>query len=283
MGISIESTPIQRCDSLHAPGFECRPEVDDIAIEEPLEIRLTHFTRDRGQPRQNRHRVAITMRTPGHDLELAAGFLFSESILKSPSEIHSYRKGPNLIELALSPHCRIDVTRIQRQFYVSSSCGVCGKTSIEEVSELARHCDRSAPGSYPFVSAQLISEFPSLLRDAQEGFARTGGLHASGLFTVDGDLILAREDVGRHNALDKIIGRAFLNGLLPLDRAVLVLSGRVSFELMQKAAMAGIRVIIAVGAPSSLAVQLAKEFDLTLIGFVRDRRFNIYHGDWRVS
>jgi FdhD protein len=223
------------------------------------------------------------MRTPGNDQELAAGYLYSESILKAPQEILSYRLGENLIELALSPHCRIDLKRVQRQSYISSSCGVCGKTSIEAVSELAHHCDRSAPGSYPFIPAEIISELPNLLRDAQEGFARTGGLHASALFDERGNLILAREDVGRHNALDKVIGRAFLDGLLPLDRSILVLSGRVSFELVQKAAMAGIRVIVAVGAPSSLAVQLAKEFDLTLIGFVRNQRFNIYHGEWRIT
>jgi FdhD protein len=263
--------------------LDCPPEIDEVAIEEPLEIRLVHFSRGRGQAQPNRNRIAVTMRTPGHDLELALGFLYSESILTSPDEILSFHRGPNLIELTLSPSCRIDPERFQRRFYVSSSCGVCGKSSIDEVWEQARHCDRTGPGTHPFISAELIAELPKRLRDAQEGFSRTGGLHASGLFSESGDLLVLREDVGRHNALDKVIGRAFLNRQLPLDHTVLALSGRVSFELMQKAAMAGIRVITAVGAPSSLAVRLAQEFDLTLIGFVRNQRFNIYHGDWRIT
>jgi FdhD protein len=257
-------------------------QMDELAVEEPLEIRLVHISKSQELPHPTRSKIAVTMRTPGHDIELAAGYLFAESVLTSPDQILETRSESNWVEFTLSPEVRMDLRHHERRTYVSSSCGVCGKSSIEDICEEARYSDQNRPGSPPFISAQLIADLPNRLRDAQRGFSKTGGTHASGLFTARGELQCLREDVGRHNALDKVIGRAFLDRKLPLDQSILILSGRVSFELMQKAAMAGIRVIAAVGAPSSLAVQIAQEFDLTLIGFIRDGHFNVYHGDWRV-
>lgn len=270
----------------HEPFFTSVSQVDELAIEEPLEIRVVHTIRTVAQskelPHPTRSKIAVTMRTPGHDLELAAGYLFSESILTSPDQILETRSDTNWVEFTLSPEIDLDLRHHERRSYVSSSCGVCGKASIEDICEGARYSDHNRPGSPPFISAQLIVDLPNRLRESQKGFSQTGGTHASGLFTAHGELQYLREDVGRHNALDKVIGRTFLDRKLPLQQSVLVLSGRVSFELMQKAAMAGIRVIAAVGAPSSLAVQIAQELDLTLIGFIRDGHFNVYHGDWRV-
>jgi FdhD protein len=260
-------------------------DTDQVAVEEPLEIRL----RKNGSP--SVHRIAVTMRTPDdnpeHDLELALGFLFGEGIIRSRSEIVGHRLEKNQVEIELRTTLDADtIRRYERSFFVSSSCGVCGKSSIEAVWETTRGCDRTGPGTGPFVKAQGILSLPERLRAAQLAFARTGGLHGAGLFSTQGELLCAREDVGRHNALDKVIGYALLQDSarlrLPLENSLLALSGRISFELMQKAAMAGIRVIVAVGAPSSLAVELAQELDLTLIGFVREGRLNIYHGEWRI-
>lgn len=277
----IESVKIFKFLNTNDPTPEQACEMDEVAIEDPLEIQVVHFSRER--QKQTRNRIAITMRTPGSDLELASGFLFSESILKSPHDILQIKQCPNLLEFTLSPICKLELERFERHSYVSSSCGICGKRSIEQVWEQTQHCDHTAYGTGPFVSSQIISRLPQELHKAQRIFSRTGGLHASGLFSDTGKLLLIQEDVGRHNALDKVIGRAFLDQLLPLDRSILMLSGRVSFELMQKAAIAGIRIIVAVGAPSTLAVRIAKEFDLTLIGFAKEQRFNIYHGEWRVK
>jgi FdhD protein len=250
-------------------------EMDPVTIEEPLEIRIRAGT--------ILQRIAVTMRTPGHDLELALGFLFGEGVIRSRSEVLGQRSSrANEIEIELDPTSKLDLKRFERNFYVSSSCGVCGKSSLEAVWEQTRYCDQTGPGTGPFIQAELISSLPGLLREKQLAFSKTGSLHGSGLFSTEGKLLSAMEDVGRHNALDKIIGSAWMSEQLPLDQTLLLLSGRVSFELMQKAAMAGIRIIAAVGAPSSLAVSLAKEFDLTLIGFVREKRFNIYHGSWRL-
>lgn len=277
----VESVKIFRLLKTYdrAPKQTCV--MDEVAIEDPLEIRVIHFSKER--KKQIRTRIAITMRTPGSDLELASGFLYNESLLKSPHDILKVQQRPNLLEFMLSPSCNLEIERLQRYSYVSSSCGICGKQSIEQVWKQTQQCDSSGYGTGPFISSQIISQLSEKLYKAQKIFARTGGLHASGLFSDKGELLLVREDIGRHNALDKVIGRAFLDRLLPLDCAILMLSGRISFELMQKAAMAGIRMIVAVGAPSTLAVKIAQELDLTLIGFAKEQRFNIYHGEWRVK
>jgi FdhD protein len=244
-------------------------EQDLLAVEEPLEIRLADRT------------VAITMRTPGNDGELAAGFLFTEGILRDRGAVAEIATGErNRVTIRLKNESDIDFDRLERNFYVSSSCGVCGKASIQAVEAIGCPIPRR---DTPRIEEALIHSLPERLRSSQMVFDRTGGLHAAGLFDAAGNLQKAREDVGRHNAVDKLIGWAFLNGAVPLDNHVLMLSGRASFELVQKALMAGIAVMAAVGAPSSLAVELALRYGMTLIGFVRDRRFNIYSGSGRVN
>lgn len=275
----VESTvSIDECDDL-------------LAVEEPLEIRI-------GLPGGVKHRaISITMRTPGDDGELAAGFLFTEGILTSPVQIKQIRhcglkigKGTgslerskvlnsNTIRVDLNDGVEVDFKRLERNFYTTSSCGVCGKSSIEALHTGVRHI---ADADSPQISSELIHKLPDLLRESQSVFDRTGGLHASALFNRDGELEIVREDVGRHNALDKVIGAKFIAGETPLSDKILLVSGRASFELVQKALMAGIPVMAAVGAPSSLAVELAAEFGMTLVGFVRDNRFNIYCGADRV-
>lgn len=265
------------------------PIIDALAVEEPLEIRL-------GFPDGTHKAVSITMRTPGHDGELAAGFLFTEGILTSPDQIKQIRhcglkigsnKGAldrasslnsNTIRVDLNGGLDVDLKRLERNFYTTSSCGVCGKASIEALATGVKQLESDMT-----IDAHLINSLPQKLRDAQDTFETTGGLHASALFNTDGTLDMVREDVGRHNALDKVIGRKFLDGGLPLADKVLLLSGRASFELVQKALMAGIQIVAAVGAPSSLAVELASEYGMTLLGFVRDGRFNIYCGGQRVG
>jgi len=261
---------------------------DTLAIEEPLEIRV-------GFPDGKHKAISITMRTPGDDAELAAGFLFTEGIVTSPDQIKQVRHcglkigrangtldraaalNSNTIRIDLNAGVDLDLKRLERHFYTSSSCGVCGKSSIE-----ALHTGAKKIESGLTVSAELINSLPDSLRASQNVFDQTGGLHASALFAADGTLDIIREDVGRHNAIDKVIGAKFLAGERPLSDSILLVSGRASFELVQKALMAGIPILAAVGAPSSLAVELASEFDMTLIGFVRDGRFNIYCGAERV-
>jgi len=262
---------------------------DVLAMEEPLEIRLG-FT-------DGRHKaVSITMRTPGEDGELAVGFLFTEGILKSAEQVKQVRhcglkigkvKGTvdrasalnsNTIRVDLTDGVELDLKGLERHFYTTSSCGVCGKSSIEALQTGARKIEADLT-----VDSDVIHGLPETLRSAQSTFDKTGGIHASALFKADGTLDIVREDVGRHNALDKVIGAKFLEGETPLSDRILLVSGRASFELVQKALMAGIPILAAVGAPSSLAVELAKEFGMTLIGFVRDGRFNIYSGGERVE
>jgi FdhD protein len=251
---------------------------DRLAGEEPLEIRAAG-------PRQEAVRVAVTMRTPGHDFELAAGFLHSEGLLSSPAELAEIKYCTD-IELGeqaynvVTVHLRrpFAAELVQRNFGVTSACGVCGKASIDSI-EVAS--EPLAEG--PAVHATVIADLPERLRVAQRTFERTGGLHATGLFTADGEVVLVREDVGRHNALDKVIGNRMLAGAMPLATSVALVSGRASFELVQKAAVAGIPVLCAVGAPSSLAVDAARRLGLTLVGFVRDGRFNVYAGASRVA
>ena len=234
-------------------------EHDAVAVEEPLEIRID------GEP------VAVTMRTPGHDEELALGFCLTEG-LAPRSAAPSADLAANTIE--------VDAERrpTARNFYTSSSCGVCGKGALEAVAVEAPRVESELR-----VSAALVSGLPEKLRAAQAAFAATGGLHATGLFTSDGNLLCAREDVGRHNAMDKVIGWAFAADRLPLHEALLCVSGRLSFELVQKASVAGCPVLVAVGAPSSLAVELAADRGVTLCGFVRDGRVNVYTEPWRIE
>jgi FdhD protein len=275
MSSSVAQVPVQRILGEARVDF-----VDDLAVEEPLEIQLEHA----GQLRS----LSITMRTPGHDQELALGFLWTEGILRSPDDLRQVRsvsQSPcrtNLVRVAHQDHVAVDLDRLERHFYTTSSCGVCGKASIQ-----ALRTQSAFPpwpeGSPPFFPASLLHSLPSRLRAAQEVFAATGGLHASALFDRSGECLVLREDVGRHNALDKVIGRALLDGQLPLRDRLLLVRGRASFELVQKASMAGLPFLGAVGAPSSLAVDLAREAGMTLVGWLRDGRFNVYTGAWRLT
>lgn len=258
--------------------------MDQMAREEPLEVQIAH-----GDPATRRwETVAITMRTPGHDRELAAGFLVGEGILRSLDQVEAvHSRGPrfgdpgwqNSVRVTLRPGVEVDLDRLKRNFYTTSSCGVCGKTSMEAL-ELASF--PPLPATAWQMDAQTIGVFPERLREAQSLFDQTGGVHAAGLFSTDGRPVIVREDVGRHNAVDKVVGAQFLAGRTPLSDFVLTVSGRASFELMQKAVAAGIPMLVAVGAPSSLAVEVAEKFGATLVGFTRPGGFNVYAGEQRV-
>ena len=256
---------------------------DAVAIEEPLGIRLAYTLN--GEP--TTQNVSVTMRTPGNDAELAAGFLFTEGIVKNAGDIAGVgycfiacaENKENEIQVTLRDGVVPDLKNAERNFYTTSSCGVCGKGSIDAVRTVGDFANQDNDIT---VDSDLLYQLPEILLEQQAVFEETGGLHASALFNLDGELLLLREDVGRHNALDKLIGAGLQQGLLPLNNHILLLSGRASFELVQKAVMAGIRIIAAVGAPSSLAVELAAEFDITLAGFLRDRRFNIYTAARRI-
>ena len=231
--------------------------------------------------------VSVTMRTPGHDFELTAGFLFSEGIVQNRSQVReiTYCQGEdpqeyNIVSLRLRDTASFDPALLSRNFYTTSSCGVCGKASLEAVE--VRGCEPLPLGA-PVVAAEVLARLPETLLEGQAGFQRTGGLHAAGLFRPEGQLETLREDVGRHNAVDKIIGQAFLADGLPLHDKVLVVSGRTSFDIMQKAVAAGIPMVVAVGAPSSLAVDMANRFNMTLAGFTKGNRFNLYAGADRVT
>ena len=257
-------------------------EVDDlVAVEEPLEIRVVS-----GPVGQRKGKgLSITMRTPGSDFELAAGFLVTEGIVRNSRDIESVehcgaiaegQETANIVRVELSPETKFDVKNLQRHFYTTSSCGVCGKASLEALNNQ----DFAAVESDATLSRSVVFEMPARLRENQDLFLSTGGIHAAGLFDLNGNLISVREDVGRHNALDKLIGSRLLSEQFPLDDMVLVVSGRASFELLQKALSAKFPIFIAVGAPSSLAVELATEFGITLIGFTTPSKFNVYsHGD----
>jgi FdhD protein len=246
------------------------PATDVLAGEEPLEIRVDNRT------------VAVTMRTPGHDDELAAGFLLSEGVIDRREQVVSIASHPrnttrNVIGVFLADSVKLDLKSLDRHSFVSSSCGLCGKTSIAAVHR------RFAPiRSKVRVAARTVLVLPERLRAEQTSFARTGGLHAAGIFDLDGKLVIAREDIGRHNAVDKVLGYGLLNGLLPYERQVLVVSGRASFEIMQKALAGRLPVIAAVSAPSSLAVEFAKASRQTLAGFVRGGRMNVYSESKRI-
>ena len=253
---------------------ELRRFQDYLVAEEPLEIRVD------GKP------LTVTMRTPGHDRELAAGFLFTEGLIQRPEQITSLTNGSadskesigNLVDVALTG-AELDRQRLQRNFFAASSCGICGKASIDAIR--VRHI--AAPNPNFRFDPELLCTLPEKLRAAQTIFGRTGGLHAAGLFTVQGELIAINEDVGRHNAVDKIVGWALLEGRLPLSEFALMVSGRGGFEIIQKALVAGIPLVASVSAPSGLAVQLARELGLTLVGFLRGRRFLIYSREERLS
>ncbi len=252
---------------------------DTLSVEEPLEIRLTADCSRDG--RRSSRVVAVTMRTPGDDRDLAAGFFFTEGIVSEVDEIEDVcNERQNVVEVSLRRGVEIDPTLLERHSFVASSCGVCGKRSIAAVAVQRKY---AIPAGEPLLTVDLVHALPPALQRAQRAFARTGGIHAAGLFDAGGRLILVREDVGRHNALDKLIGAELLAGALPLAQRIVLVSGRASFELVQKAAQAGVAVLAAVGAPSSLAVQLAQECGMTLLGFVRDGRFNVYAGSERVD
>jgi len=248
-----------------------------LACEEPLEIRLTYGA----TVERNTKSISVTMRTPGNDAELALGFLFTEGIIHAKNEVKKILdQEENIIEVELIESFQPALEKLSRNFYTTSSCGVCGKTSIDAVRiAVPVSSDREEFS----VSRELLYSLPLMLRKTQPVFEQTGGLHASAIFDTNGNLEIVREDVGRHNALDKLIGSAFLDDSLPFSNRILLLSGRASFELIQKAVMAGIRIVAAVGAPSTLAVELAKESGITLVGFLREKRFNIYCGGERVS
>lgn len=257
--------------------------VDVLACEEPLEIRLAYF---KGKEVLQKA-LSVTMRTPGNDVDLALGFLLSEGIIKEKSDVikaeylshKSTASRENRLLIGLSREVQFDIKKLERHFYTSSSCGVCGKASIEAIET---KCDLQLIHNQPIIDKKIISKLPNTLRKSQNLFEETGGIHAAGIFDVQGNLILLREDVGRHNAVDKVIGAALQKGLFPLSDYILQVSGRTSFELVQKTLMAGIPILSAVGAPSSLAVDLARENEMTLLGFVKGDRFNIYSGGKRV-
>lgn len=262
-------------------GGAARERRDRLATEEPLEIRVAVA----GESRT----VAVTMRTPGADFELAAGFLFAEGVIDRKQQIDSisYCRDSdlppeqlyNIVIAGLDPALRPNLSPLERHFHMTSACGVCGKANLEAIA--MRGIEPVPPP--PPLDAETVTSLPDRLRESQTLFASTGGLHAAALFSADGELLAVREDVGRHNAVDKLIGWALLEGSIPLDDRILMVSGRSSFEIVQKAVVARIPVVCSVSAPSSLAADLADEFGMTLIGFLRDKRFNVYAGADRLG
>ena len=289
--------PMSQTSVEKVTGHTSRKVLDQLATEEPLEIQITYGPLKSLQTTS----ISITMRTPGNDFDLAVGFLMTEGVVRSASDIEhiSYATHPvsgsaqfpligdatkpdskqNIVRVHLATQVTVSMASLQRNFYTTSSCGICGKASLLA---LQTACPPRATNNFR-VDAQMLYSLPDRLRSSQGVFERTGGLHGVGLFDSTGNLLALREDVGRHNAVDKLIGSEFLAGRTPLRERVLLLSGRASFELLQKALMGGIPMVAAVGAPSSLAVDVAKEFDITLVGFLRDDHFNIYHGSERID
>lgn len=257
---------------------------DQLTVEEPLEIKIAF---GKGKERQQRS-LSVTMRTPGDDFNLVRGFLFTEGMISSASDIANMRyigsqldetAQENILLVDLKPQVDFDFAQLNRHFYTSSSCGVCGKASIEMIQTTSCYL---LPKERPLISANLLSQLPQKLFKHQSLFQQTGGIHAVGLFDENAELLFVCEDVGRHNAMDKLIGKALKMNLLPLSNYIVLVSGRASFELTQKVIMAGVPVMAAVGAPSTLAIDLAEEYGMTLIGFLRSERFNIYNGVERV-
>jgi FdhD protein len=278
---NVLKTPILRVHTEESFADE-----DTLAAEEPLEIVLA-FGETNHRRRQS---ISVTMRTPtGHDFELAMGFLLTEGVIKDATDVISVRYSAseldesaqtNVVQVDLKPSVKFEAERLQRHFYTSSSCGVCGKTSLDMVQTASFFWLKK---EIPRVKSAVLMNFPEKLRALQTVFDTTGAIHAAALFDTEGSLVALREDVGRHNALDKLIGWAMQNKRLPLSHSILLVSGRSSFELVQKALMAGIPILAAVGAPSSLAVQLAIENDMTVVGFLKNNRFNIYSGFERID
>ena len=270
---------VRQIEIFRVSGNSKSPYSDDVSVEEPLEIRVLY--RD-GNTTVSKN-ISVTMRTPGNDAELAAGFLFTEGIISSQNQIKNIENqqskcttdAQNVLVVELKDHLTPNLMNADRNFYTTSSCGVCGKGSIEAIRTVSIFKEHER--EFSKIELHVLYQLSEKLRSFQNNFSATGGIHASGIFDMAGNLLALREDVGRHNALDKLIGYALSSNLLPLNNHILLLSGRASFELIQKAAMAGITAVAAIGAPSSLAVDLAKEFDMTLLGFLRDNRFNIYH------
>jgi FdhD protein len=279
-------------------GFTSETAEETLAVEEPLEIQLGYGTAEGRAVRS----ISVTMRTPGNDFELAAGFLMTEGVVRDANDIERisyagvgntdespesstaqgvlpYQPWKNIVRVDLAAGVTVSLANLQRNFYTTSSCGICGKASLLALQSV---CPPRSNNSFS-ISAEKLYTLPTRLRAAQSVFNRTGGLHGAGLFSADGKLLASREDVGRHNAVDKLLGGEFLADRTPLRESLLLLSGRASFELLQKALMAGIPMVASVGAPSSLAVRVAKEFNITLVGFLRDYHFNIYHGAEHVS
>ena len=256
---------------------------DSVAVEEPMEVRL-EVPGDGGT---REHPVSVTMRTPGDDFELAAGFLFTEGVVTDPRAVADVRycrdvdpQEYNVVTASLRDPGAFDATSLTRNFYVTSSCGVCGKASLESVEVMG--CQAVPDGTLAIHEAEMRA-LPERLRSAQQVFDRTGGIHAAGLFDSGGGITVVREDVGRHNAVDKVVGTLVLSGGLPGSELGLVVSGRSSFEILQKAAMAGFPMVVAVGAPSSLAVTFARRFNMTLVGFTKSDGYNIYSGGERIT
>jgi FdhD protein len=259
-------------------SFASKPDV--LVTEEPLEIRAE-------SPTQQVQPIAVTMRTPGHDFELAVGFLFTEGIIKQSDDVRTVRycQLPDSAEqqfnvVTVSLTSQFDEALSRRGMVTSASCGICGTTSIEQLSQMTSRVDLSTG---PVMTAQMLTSLPDIIRKAQPTFDRTGGLHAAGLVDASGEAYCVREDIGRHNAVDKVIGKAVLDGKVPISNHALVVSGRLSFEIIQKAAMAGIAFIAAVGAPSSLSVETAEDLGITIVGFVRDGTANIYTHAHRIT
>jgi len=266
---SIQTATVERVRDGHSTFID-----DPVAMEEPLEIRLGYTDSHRGRLHKS---ISITMRTPGDDLNLACGFLYSESIIRDTAQIASIDdSSDNVIRIELKEDLRFDLSRLDRHFYTTSSCGVCGKASLEALSTSGY--DAILDNSFRIPRENLL-KLASKLRESQELFAKTGGCHATATFNDHGDILKVTEDVGRHNAMDKLIGSMLRAKLLPGAGMGIIVSGRASFELMQKALAAGCPMLVAVGAPSSLAVELAQEFNITLIGFLKETGFNLYHGD----
>jgi len=281
---AMETPDAIRCASvlsIHPGGIEARE--DELAVEEPMEVRVLR----REGKEWVAHSLAVTMRTPGHDFELAVGFLFTEGVIASRRDIldihycaeHEGEAPRNIVNVVLAEGVQVDPARLSRNFYTSSSCGICGKASLELVRALIRRPLADAAR----IARDVLFALSESARDAQSLFARTGGVHAAALFDGHGRLLLVREDVGRHNAMDKVVGHLVLTESVPASGTIALLSGRASFELVQKALVAGIPVVAAIGAPSSLAVTVARDFGLTLIGFLRDGRFNVYAGAERLD
>lgn len=278
-------SPIRKVQILKFQDGQFSQRTDHLATEEPLEIQLSFGASEQRTQRS----LAITMRTPGQDFDLVYGFLFTEGIIHRRNDVIQMRypgnqldpeAQENIVLVELHPHTNFDFERLNRHFYTSSSCGICGKTSLEMVQP---HAHFLLDPLNPQVTPPILLRLPQLLLPQQSLFGRTGGIHAAGLFSAAGDLLLLREDVGRHNAVDKVLGAALQKHDFPLRTEILLVSGRAGFELVQKAIMAGLSVMAAVGAPSSLATELAEEHNLTLIGFLRDGSFNVYTGKERIS